>query len=791
MRPFPSALPLLTLIVLAACGKDESPTPDTELPTADSGADDSEADDSGADDSGGPTDEDGDGSPAEEDCDDADPSSYPGAEERCDDRDNDCDGEIDEEAVDPSAWYTDTDADGYGAGEPILACDAPEGAAAVAEDCDDNDARFNPGAEETDCADPNDYNCDGSVGYADGDGDGFAACQECDDGDAAINPSAEEICDSRDNNCDGSIDEGVTTTYYQDLDGDGHGDADYPVEACEAPEGYAAAATDCDDLDAAVSPDAAEICDDVDNDCDGVIDPETSEDAQDWYNDSDGDGFGDPDAMTRACEAPSGAVLDSADCDDADAAVNPDGVEICDGQDNDCDGRVDPSDSLDAETYYADDDGDSFGDPDAEVKGCSTPAGAVEDNTDCDDGDVLVNPDALEICDSGVDNDCDGSADGADAWWDDAWAYRIPVTLTAPTNDSESPPVAVTVDFAAALAALGVSGALDEGSIRVVRQDCALGQPTLTSQFEDGVAGLFDGVDHEDDPNDDRGDVLWLFDEDGDYTTLDAVAAGETADFAIYFDTSGSAASSASSLVASTTSLANNLSAASFSTADGGLMSGITSGASPSLMSQTDSCCGNGVYFGGTWSNTPMYASGTTTLTLDGPVVAMITAFTAASTMNVTNWYWMIDGRPELWNKTLHETNASTTLNHASHFTSGIRPWESVQPNIGAGTFTTDTTDYLYADSSNGTWGISFAYRWAPLYVTSGVSLYNPYLITYANDYADTSAASSVTVAAGTVLLDHTVMFVLPHAGSFGDVDDEVFALMAGVSVTEGSPEAW
>jgi hypothetical protein len=34
-------------------------------------------------------------------------------------------------------------------------------------------------------------------------------------------------------------------------------------------------------------------------------------------------------------------------------------------------------------------------------------------------------------------------------------------------------------------------------------------------------------------------------------------------------------------------------------------------------------------------------------------------------------------------------------------------------------------------------------------------------------------------------------MFVLPHAGSFGDVDDEVFALMEGVSVVEGSPEAW
>ncbi|MCK6520598.1 hypothetical protein L6R49_04065 [Myxococcota bacterium] len=791
MRHLSPALTLVTLLAVAACGKDETPSDDTGLPTADSGTDDSEADDSGVDDSGAPTDEDGDGSPAGEDCDDADATSYPGAEERCDDRDNDCDGELDEDPVDPTSWYTDGDADGYGAGEPISACDAPEGAVAVAEDCDDADARFNPGAEESDCSDPNDYNCDGSVGYADNDSDGFAACQECDDANAAVNPNAEEICDTIDNDCDGGVDEDVTTTYYQDLDGDGHGDADYPVEACAAPEGYAATATDCDDLDAAVSPDASEICDDIDNDCDGVVDPESAEDAVDWYADSDGDGFGDPDAATRSCDAPSGSVLDANDCDDGDAAVNPDGIEICDGQDNDCDGRVDPSDSLDANTYYTDADGDSFGDPDATVKGCSAPAGAVSDDTDCDDADGLVNPDALEICDGGVDNNCDGSADGADAWWDEAWAYRVPVTVTAPANDSESPPVAVTIDFAAALASLGVSGALDESSIRVVRQDCSLGQPTMTSQFEDGVAGLFDGASHDDDPSDDRGDVFWLFDEDGDYATLDTVTGLETAEFAVYFDTSGSAASSGSTLVTSATSLANSRSKASFSTADGGLMSALTSGASPSLMSQTDSCCGNGSFFGGTWSNTPMYGSGTTSLTLDGPVVAMITAYSAISTMEVTNWYWMVDGRPELWNKTLHETNASTTLNHATHFTLGIRPWESVQPNIGSGTFTTDTTNWLYADASNGTWGVSFAYRWAPLFINPSLSLYNPYLITVANDYADSTAASSVTVPAGTVLLDHTVMFVLPHAGSFTSVDDEVFALMEGVSVTEGSPERW
>ena len=56
-----------------------------------------------------------------------------------------------------------------------------------------------------------------------------------------------------------------------------------------------------------------------------------------FYADVDGDGYGDPDAAVEACEAEAGTVDNSLDCDDGDAAVNPDGVEICDGVDNDCD----------------------------------------------------------------------------------------------------------------------------------------------------------------------------------------------------------------------------------------------------------------------------------------------------------------------------------------------------------------------------------------------------------------------------------------------------------------------
>ena len=55
----------------------------------------------------------------------------------------------------------------------------------------------------------------------DRDGDGYLASEECDDTNYLINPGATEFCDGLDNNCNGEIDEGVSTPYYLDEDGDG------------------------------------------------------------------------------------------------------------------------------------------------------------------------------------------------------------------------------------------------------------------------------------------------------------------------------------------------------------------------------------------------------------------------------------------------------------------------------------------------------------------------------------------------------------------------------------------
>jgi len=181
-------------------------------------------------------DADGDGVPATDDCDDGNASVYPGADELCDGLDNDCDGEVDEGAV--GTYYADADGDGFGdENESIESCEPGSGYVSNSGDCNDDDARYYPGAPEEDCTDPNDYNCDGSTGYADVDGDGYAACVECDDTDAAINPGAAEVCDGVDNDCDGSIDEDVadSSVWYADADGDGFGDPGTAVTACDAP----------------------------------------------------------------------------------------------------------------------------------------------------------------------------------------------------------------------------------------------------------------------------------------------------------------------------------------------------------------------------------------------------------------------------------------------------------------------------------------------------------------------------------------------------------------------------
>ena len=362
------------------------------------------------------------------DCDDTNAAVNPEAEEVCNTVDDDCDGAIDEALS--ITFFEDADGDGYG--NPAVAttdCVVPDGYTDNALDCDDTASLVSPGVEEV--CNGIDDNCDGradeGVGtllYPDSDEDGFGdtsaginSCWDltdhvttpgdCDDTDEAINPNADEACDAIDNDCDGAIDEFAVTgliAYWMDVDGDGHG-AGLALSGCVVPEGFSDSNDDCDDTNPLRAPSIIEACNGYDDDCDDAIDEGV---LSTFYPDSDGDGWGSGEPF-YACELEPGSATDNSDCDDTRAEVYPGAGEVCDGLDNDCNGITD-DDAIDGETYYADIDGDGFGDPAIDTVACDLPAGYVDNYTDCGPSDDTVYPGAPETCDD-QDNDCDGAVD--------------------------------------------------------------------------------------------------------------------------------------------------------------------------------------------------------------------------------------------------------------------------------------------------------------------------------------------------------------------------------------------
>ncbi len=168
---------------------------------------------------------------------------------------------------------------------------------------------------------------------------------------------------------------------------------------------------------------------------------DTADCAQLWYGDGDGDGYGDDDELTASCQEPSGYVATGGDCDDQDSEVHPDAEELCDGLDNDCDGQIDEQ----APSWYADADGDGYGDPDAAVQACEAPEGCIADASDCDDAEAASYPGAPEICD-GLRNDCDGEWNGDEGLVNfvatDGTVSDLSATFAVGTKDN---PVAHTV----------------------------------------------------------------------------------------------------------------------------------------------------------------------------------------------------------------------------------------------------------------------------------------------------------------------------------------------------------
>jgi large repetitive protein len=400
------------------------------------------------------TDRDGDGYDMESDCDDDNPTIHPGTDEVCDGIDNNCDGYIDEDVT--TSYYLDEDGDGFG-------------------DID----------QSTD-------SCEAPVNYVPNGND-------CDDQDAGVFPGNPELCDGIDNNCNEEVDENVGDVFYSDSDGDGFGNPNDSVLSCEIEEGLVANDQDCDDANNTVYPNAAENCDGIDNDCDEEID----EDGETlYYLDLDGDGYGDPQNSLLSCSPPMNYVPSTGDCDDIDPLIHPSATEVCDGLDNNCDGQTDDSSAIGQQSFYADTDGDGFGDEDDSVEACDQPIGYVSDDSDCDDTTVDANPSQAEVCD-GIDNDCDGLSDADDPSLIDGTTYGIDLD-----GDGYGSVVVTTVDCSQP--ANYVSDTSDCNDLEATAYP---GAPEVCDGFDNDCDGLFDDADSS---LDSSTQSLFYMDNDGD-----------------------------------------------------------------------------------------------------------------------------------------------------------------------------------------------------------------------------------------------------------------------------------
>jgi hypothetical protein len=194
----------------------------------------------------------------------------------------------------------------------------------------------------------------------------------------------------------------------------------------------------------------AELRERLDGDSDGIsveadcddLDPAVGE-APEWFLDADGDGFG-ATSLGARCTQPSAGELRAGDCDDTDAAIRPGAREVCNDRDDDCDGAVDSPLPDDAPLWYYDADGDGYG-SDPAVAACAAPVEHVPLSGDCDDDATDVSPGASEICENGIDDDCDGLA--GDCAWPLVWSTASALTVLTGIDQGGA--------FGTALTALG------------------------------------------------------------------------------------------------------------------------------------------------------------------------------------------------------------------------------------------------------------------------------------------------------------------------------------------------
>jgi hypothetical protein len=350
-------------------------------------------------------DDDNDGDEDGDDCEPLNPTAHSNGQEVCDGVDNNCNGKTDEGSGDLDgdgiANCVDLDADGDG--------DPND------EDCAPFNAAISAGADEV--CDGEDNNCNNQVdeGWPDFDKDGLANCVDPDDDndgdvdtsdcaplDGTKHNGAVEACDGDDNNCNGKFDEG-----FPNFDGDGEADCiDNDDDNDGDPD-----IVDCNPLSAVVYTGAPELCDSLDNDCNKIVDDSGALGCSMFYKDKDDDGWGMTNKVLCLCgPGEDYTATQPGDCDDSTWNVNPNGTEVCNNQDDDCDGITDNPGSLGCQNHYVDSDGDNYGSgapicicwPNTEY---TTTKGG-----DCNEDSPSINPGIDELCDK-VDNNCNGIID--------------------------------------------------------------------------------------------------------------------------------------------------------------------------------------------------------------------------------------------------------------------------------------------------------------------------------------------------------------------------------------------
>lgn len=294
-------------------------------------------------------------------------------DEECNALDDDCDGRIDEESSESCGTNVGVctmgirtcsggalaECDGVSAGEEI--CDR-----VLDEDCD--------GSVDEGCActDGETRPCGSSIGICES---GSQSCgggtwQACEGG---VGGGA-EICSGLDEDCDGEVDEG-----------DPGGGAPCGTDVGECTAGVMRCVAGSVACVGERAPEA-ERCNARDDDCDGRTDEGTG---TRYYRDADGDTRGDPASFVDACAQPAGYVTNTMDCDDTCNICWTDNVEVCDLEDNNCNGETD---EFLGSTFFRDADGDGYGHGGFPITACTAPAGYVVNDDDCDDVDPRAHP---------------------------------------------------------------------------------------------------------------------------------------------------------------------------------------------------------------------------------------------------------------------------------------------------------------------------------------------------------------------------------------------------------------